>query len=237
MREVFVLLNDLFSLHLVFKQTDIWLKTEGKFERQQAETYLKQAYQDIESYIASDREFLHSLHPCKVSDTAPDIIKDMSRYSEGADVGPMAGVAGAIAEYIGMRMSLRHRLIFCNNGGDIYYRSPNEELLALSAPGSPFDNKIKICVPSSVEGKGLCTSSGTFGHSINMGRSYSVTILAENACLADVWATAVSNQIISHQDIDSGIEYSKRQKGIEGALILVDQYLCAWGDITLGWVE
>lgn len=230
-------MNELFSLHLVFKQTDIWLKTEGKPDRQQAEMFLKRAYEDIEGYIACDRVFLHALHPVRVSETAPDIIREMSRYSEEADVGPMAGVAGAIAEYIGRRISLNHRLIFCNNGGDIYYRSPKEESFSLSAPGSPFDNKIRICVPSSTEGKGLCTSSGTFGHSINMGRAYAVSILAKSACLADVWATAVSNRIRSHLDLEHILEWCAEKECIEGVVILVDDYLAAWGDIRLTQAE
>jgi ApbE superfamily uncharacterized protein (UPF0280 family) len=230
-------LDELFSLHIVFKQTDIWLKTEGKPDCQQAELFLKQAYHDIEGYLACDKGFLQSLHPCKVPETAPEIIKDMSRYSEEADVGPMAGVAGAIAEYIGKRISSRHRLVFCNNGGDIYYRSPAEESFSLSAPGSPFDNKIRICVPSSIEGKGLCTSSGTFGHSINMGRAYAVSILAQNACLADVWATAVSNRIRSHLDLKHILKWCTETECIEGVVILVDDYLAAWGDIRLAPAE
>ncbi len=230
-------MDDLFSLHLVFKQSDIWLKTEGMPDRQQAEMYLKKAYQDIEGYIACDKGFLHALHPLKVSETAPDIIRDMSRYSEEADVGPMAGVAGAIAEYIGKRLSLRHRLVFCNNGGDIYYRSPMEELFFLAAPGSPLDNLIKICVPPAIEGKGLCTSSGTFGHSINMGRAYAVTILAKNACLADVLATAVSNRVRSHLDLEKVLKWCTEKKCIEGVVILVDDHLAAWGDIRLNLAE
>lgn len=230
-------MDDLFSLHLVFKQSDIWLKTEGKADRHQAEMYIKKAYQDIEGYIAYDKGFLHALHPRKVSETAPDIIRDMCRYSEEADVGPMAGVAGAIAEYIGRRMSSIHRIVFCNNGGDIYYRSPVEESFYISAPGSPLDKMLKICVPSAIEGKGLCTSSGIFGHSINMGRAYAVSILANNACLADVWATSVSNRIRSHLDLDHVLKWCMESESIKGVVILVDDYLAAWGDISLNQAE
>ena len=230
-------MTDLFSLHLVYKQTDLVLRTEGKPDRQEVETYLKQAYEDIEGYIACDGNFLSSLHPCEVRETAPDIIKVMSEYASKANVGPMAGVAGAIAEYIGKRLSSRHRIILCNNGGDIYYESPEEQWIFLSAPGSPFHNKIKMCVPSAIKGKGLCTSSGASGHSVNMGRAYAVTILAGNAFSADVWATAISNQIRSHEDIDRILSLCKTQDDIEGVVILVDDYLGIWGDIGLSRVE
>lgn len=230
-------MDNLFSLHLTFKQTDIWLNTDGKPDRQQAEMFLKEAYHDIEKYIACDKEFLLSLHPCKVPETAPDIIKEMSRYSMEADVGPMAGVAGAIAEYLGRRLSLKHRLIFCNNGGDIYYKACREQSIFLCAPGSPFHNMIKIRVPSAIDGKGLCTSSGILGHSINMGRAYAVSILAKNACLADVWATAVSNQIKSHLDLENVLKWCIEKESIEGVIVLVDNYLGAWGAISLSRVE
>ena len=230
-------MTDLFSLHLVYKQTDMWLKTEGEPDRQEVETYLKQAYEDIEAYIACDSNFLSSLHPYEVGETAPEIVKVMSEHASKANVGPMAGIAGVIAEYIGRRLSSRHRIILCNNGGDIYYESPEEQWILLNAPGSPFHNQIKICVPSAIKGKGLCTSSGTSGHSVNMGRAYAVSILAGNACSADVWATAMSNQIRSHEDIDRILSLCKEQDDIEGVVILVDNYLGIWGDIRLSRVE
>ena len=230
-------MSDLFLLHLIYKQTDLWIKTDGKTDRQQVETYLKEAYKDIEAYTVCDMNFLRALHPCQVQESAPWIIKSMSRHASKANVGPMAGIAGAIAEYVGKRLSPKHSIIFCNNGGDIYYESPEEQWISLSAPGSPFHNRIKICVPPALKGKGLCTSSGTTGHSMNMGRAYAVTILAENAFSADVWATAVSNQIRSYLDIDSMLAHCKAQDEIEGVVILVDDYLGIWGDIRLSRVE
>jgi ApbE superfamily uncharacterized protein (UPF0280 family) len=199
--------------------------------------YLKRVYNEIEQYIECDKAFLNSLHPCKVPETAPDIIKEMAGYSLEANVGPMAGIAGAIAEYLGRRLSLKHRFIFCNNGGDIYYKASREQSFFISAPGSPFHNTIKIFVPPAIEGKGLCTSSGIIGHSINMGRAYAVSILAKHACLADVWATAVSNKIKSHLDLEHVLKFCKEKESIEGVVVLVDNYLGAWGTIRLSRVE
>lgn len=213
------------------------MKTEEKADPKRVEKYLKQAYLEIERYIDKDKDFLTTLHPCKVLPAAPDIIKQMYICSHLACVGPMAGVAGAIADYLGRRLSACHPQILCNNGGDIYYQTFNEQHFLLSAPGSPFHNKIEICAPSAKKGKGLCTSSGISGHSVNIGRAYAVTILADNACLADVWATAVSNQIRSHLDIDRGLKNCQGQKGVEGAVILVDQYLGAWGEISLSQAQ
>jgi len=213
------------------------LKTEGRPDRRQVEMYLNQIYQELEEYIARDKDFLNTLKPHKVPETAPKTIRDMSIYATRADVGPMAGVAGAIAENIGKRLSKNHRIIICNNGGDIYYQSPDQESLILRAPGSPFDKTIKIQVPPAVQGKGLCTSSGIVGHSINTGRAYAVSILADNACLADVWATSISNRIHSYMDMDRVLEFCREEEDIKGVAILVDHYLGIWGDIRLSRVE
>ena len=229
--------TEFYTSHLVFKQTDIWLKTEDRLNSRQAEEFLKQAYLEIEQYIASNMDFLSSLHPIEVPEKAPNIVKQMCMYSIQAGVGPMAGVAGAISEFLGQKLSSYHRQIFCNNGGDIYYKTTEEQQVLLSAPGSPFHNRIKISMPSAINGKGLCTSSGISGHSINMGRAFSVTILANNACLADVWATSISNQVRSDTDIEHGLELCKKQEGIEGTVILVDQSLGAWGDISLDRIK
>ena len=229
-------MDALYSLHLVYKQTDLELKTEGMLDRRQVEMYLKKIYQELEAYIAGDHHFLSAIQPHPVPKSAPAIVRDMSHDTRRAGVGPMAAVAGAIADHIGKRLAGQHRIIFCNNGGDIYYKSPEKQWIILKAPGSPFDETIKIEVPPAMQGKGLCTSSGIFGHSVNMGRAYSVSILADSACLADAWATSISNQIHGHLDLERVLEYCKKESDIKGVAILVDHYLGIWGDIRLSRV-
>lgn len=226
-------MTDLSSLHITFKHTDLWLKADGDLDRCRVEGYLRQVYDQIEGYAASEKSFLSSLHPVDVPETAPEVVRRMSRYAWSAGVGPMAGVAGAVADFIGEKLSEMYHRIMCNNGGDIFYKSPEKQRIFLSAPGSPFHGRVCMYVPPA-PGKGVCTSSGIVGHSVNMGRAYAVTVLAENACLADVWATAVSNRVKTHEDLDRVLEWCSKTGGIEGVLILVDHYLGAWGGIELG---
>ncbi|MGA1796556.1 MAG: UPF0280 family protein [bacterium] len=225
-------MTDLSSLHIIYKHTDLWIKADGELDRCHVEGHLRQVYDQIEAYAASEGSFLSSLHPLDVPETAPEVIRRMARYARLAGVGPMAGVAGAVADFVGEGLSEGHRRIICNNGGDIFYRSPEKQGFFLSAPGSPFHGKVCMYAPPAA-GKGLCTSSGIVGHSVNMGRAYAVTVLAENACLADVWATAVSNRIGSHADMDRVLAWCAHVEGIEGVVILVDHYLGVWGAIEL----
>ncbi|MGA1843250.1 MAG: UPF0280 family protein [bacterium] len=225
-------MTDLSSLHIIYKHTDLWIKADGALDRVRVEGWLRKVYEQIEGYAASDGSFLSSLHPLEVPETAPEVIRRMARCAMRAGVGPMAGVAGAVADFVGEGLSEGHRRIICNNGGDIFYKSPEKQGVYLSAPGSPFHGKVCMHVPPAA-GKGLCTSSGITGHSVNMGRSYAVTILAENACLADVWATAVSNRIGSRADLDRVLDWCAHVEDIEGVVILVDHYMGVWGEIEL----
>lgn len=230
-------LKDFISSHVIYKHSDLWIKTKGVPDSDAVLKYLKEIYLEMENYINRDKVFLSTLHGHHVDTTAPELIRQMARFSREADVGPMAGVAGAFAEAVGRRLLLLHDEVICNNGGDIFYKTSGEQQFILNATGSPFHKKIMINVPATQSGKGLCTSSGISGHSINMGRTYAVTILADNACRADVWATAVSNQIVTNQDIEKGLKICQEKNGIEGVIILVDKYLGVWGNVNLSRIE
>ncbi len=70
----------------------------------------------IEAYIAQDPEFKTTLSPMAVPGTAPPIIRDMARASRAAQVGPMAAVAGAVAEYTGRHLQSLSAEVVVENG-------------------------------------------------------------------------------------------------------------------------
>ena len=63
----------------------------------------------------------------------------------------MASVAGAIAEFSGNELLAYSGQIIIENGGDIFIKSDKIRTIAIYAGDSPV---------------GICTSSGTVGHSI-----------------------------------------------------------------------
>jgi hypothetical protein len=93
--------------------------------------------------------------------------------------------------------------------------------------------KIGIVIEPGETPLGICTSSGTVGHSLSFGKSDAVCVLSKSAALADAAATAVGNIVREKKDIERGLERGKEIEGVSGVLIIVGEKMGAWGDIHL----
>jgi ApbE superfamily uncharacterized protein (UPF0280 family) len=173
-------------------ETNILLKTDlpnhelGKF-------ILKQRMELI-NYIRRNREFLISFEPLEV-DEAPFIVKMMARAGEIADVGPMAAVAGTISE-LSMKYLLNKeaKYVIVENGGDIALKTNKDVVMGLYAGMSSLSGQIGFKIKHEKTPMGICTSSGTVGHSISLGKADSVTVFADEASVADALATSIANE-------------------------------------------
>jgi ApbE superfamily uncharacterized protein (UPF0280 family) len=121
----------------------------------------------------------------------------MAEAASIAGVGPMAAVAGAVASFLGQVLGSCSREVIVENGGDIYLRSAHERVVAVFAGDSPFSYKIGLRVKPEDTPAGICTSSGTVGHSLSFGNADAVVIKGESAILADAVATQAGNLIKS----------------------------------------
>jgi uncharacterized protein len=77
---------------------------------------------------------------------------------------------------------------------------------------------------------GVCTSSGTLGHSLSFGRAESVVILAKDAFLADAVATATANRVQNKDSLQPALEFSRAIKGVLGAVIIFKNNLASFGE-------
>ncbi|GAG89833.1 unnamed protein product, partial [marine sediment metagenome] len=111
--------------------------------------------------------FLTSLEPLFVSDNAPRIVKSMSEAAKRVGTGPMASVAGAIAEFVGNELLAFSPEIILENGGDIFLKSSKKRLIGIYAGKSPLTGKIGLEINGDDTPLGICTSSGTVGHSLS----------------------------------------------------------------------
>jgi hypothetical protein len=146
----------------------------------------------------------------------------------------MAAVAGAIAEGVGHELLRRSPQVIVENGGDIFIKTNQPRRISLySGPDSPFSRKLALRVDSSAGSLGVCTSSGTVGHSLSFGRADAVVIIADSIALADAAATAVANTIREPGDIQPALEREKRRGLLRGLLIAIGDHLGAWGEIEL----
>ncbi|HAZ22038.1 MAG TPA: hypothetical protein DCY84_06720, partial [Firmicutes bacterium] len=80
---------------------------------------------------------------------------------------------------------------------------------------------------------GICTSSGTVGHSLSFGMSDATVIVARSAALADAVATAAGNRVKTPDDLESVTGFVSGLNGVLGAVIIIGDKLAAWGDIQL----
>ncbi len=165
------------------------------------EGFIKYAEQEVlfqrsvlKNYISKDSLFLHSLKPYKVKEDSPEIVKRMSEASLKAEVGPMACVAGAIADYAVRAMINRgaKHAIF-ENGGDIAMFINEPVNVGIYSGTTERGLTLKIKPRKSIIG--ICTSSGKMGHSLSFGNADSATVISEDPLLADAVATALCNSI------------------------------------------
>jgi len=157
----------------------------------------------------------------------------MSELAGKVGIGPMASVAGAIAEFVGTDLLAFSPEIIVENGGDIYLKSLKKRLIGIYAGKSPLTGKIGLEIDGQDTPLGICTSSGTVGHSLSFGKADAVVVLSQSATLADAAATAIGNLIVQSDDIPRGIEFAKGIEGLTGLLIIKDDKVGLWGEVKV----
>jgi ApbE superfamily uncharacterized protein (UPF0280 family) len=224
--------EDLYLTRIVDKETDLQILTNKKIDRDFVKERIREYRFTIENYIAKDRRFLTALKPLAVELNAPPIIQGMSIAAQKANVGPMASVAGAIAQFLGKDLLKKgYKDVIIENGGDIFLKTTKTRLVGIYAGRAKLWNKLKLKIKPLDTPLGICTSSGTIGHSLSFGSADSVIILSKNACLADTMATATANLVKSKQDLQKALVFAKSVRGVNGAAIMFKNNLISWGKI------
>ncbi|AEF92996.1 ApbE family lipoprotein [Desulfotomaculum nigrificans CO-1-SRB] len=187
----------------------------------------------LEEYIKGDPDFQTTLVPHQLRPGAPALAVAMAEAARLAGVGPMAAVAGAFAQYVGKDLARQSRDVIVENGGDIFLRSARPRKVGIFAGPSPFTNKIALEVQPWQTPLGICTSSGTVGHSLSFGKSDAVVILAPSAPLADAVATAAGNLVQTEADVQKAVDFAAKIPGVIGAVAIKGEKLAAWGQVKL----
>lgn len=216
-----------------FRETDLWIRARRNLEKEAAEAVLTCRLQ-LEQYISSHPEFLHSFSPLPDDRMAPALVRRMLTASTIAGVGPMASVAGAIAQEVAAALKPHSDSVIVENGGDCYLDLQQETTVGIFAgPHSPFTGKIALKLGPDRFPLGICTSSGTIGHSISFGTADAVTVLCPDAALADAAATRLGNMVSTPADISKALELAPAIPSIEGVLIVIRDKIGVWGNLEL----
>jgi len=229
----FIARNGLTGFQVRHQETDLHIQADRNLENE-VSTWVIEARLSIESYARSHPGFLESYNPLPDDPFAPAVVRDMLANSETADVGPMAAVAGAIAQHIGKKcVEFTSGEVIVENGGDIFLQVLEPIISAIWAGISPLSGRVGIAVAPSRMPLGICTSSGTVGHSKSFGKADAVTIVSESVSLADATATSIGNMVKTEKDIDPGLNALQKIPGILGGVIIKGTKLGIWGQIEL----
>jgi ApbE superfamily uncharacterized protein (UPF0280 family) len=224
--------KDLITFNVTEKETDLYIRATSNLQRKAQRLVLKYRKQ-LEQYIEQEPEFRTSLKPLPVPANAPRIVLDMIEAGRKAGVGPMAAVAGAIAEYVGRELLEFSPEIIVENGGDIFLKILRKRVVGIYAGDSPLTGKIGLEISPGDTPLGVCTSSGTVGHSLSFGKADAVVVMAASAALADAAATAVGNRVKQPGDIDKALEFARGIGGLKGIVIIIGSDIGAWGEVKL----
>ncbi|MEW6097521.1 MAG: UPF0280 family protein [bacterium] len=224
--------DDLVTFEVVIEETDLLIMATKELKSEVTKLTLE-VREEIKKYIATDPDFKESLTPYEVSNNAPKVIKEMAKASKSVGVGPMACVAGVIAEYVGKGILRHSKEVIVENGGDIFIKSMRKRKIGIYAGSSPLSNKIAIEIDDKDTPLGVCTSSGTVGHSISFGKADAVTVLSCSTALADAAATGIGNLVKEPKDIKQAVEFAQFIDGLKGVIVIKDDKMGLWGDIKL----
>lgn len=184
----------------------------------------------IESKIAEDPFFQMTYEPYQAGPEDHDLISRMCNASILADVGPFAGVAGAVAVYAVERMrEAGAKEAIVENGGDIAFLSDRSVPVGLFA-----DHPVLKDVAFSVRSEGItgiCSSSAKIGPSVSLGNSNVCTVFSDDVILADCCATALGNLVKDEDSMAAALETIGGITGVKGCLACIGGKVAMFGEI------
>lgn len=210
---------------MIIGQSKIRVKSDRKEIIGEAIREMKRHIRELSAYVRDNPHFQYSFKPLNADCGAPLIVRRMVKASKLADVGPMASVAGAIAD-LGLEalLGMGAEVAVVEDGGEVSAFTSGESLTLSILTGEPIlSGKMGFLITSRDSPLGIGTSGGKTDRTVSFGEADSVTVVAENAALADAAATAICNAVVGPnvgKSILRGLERAKSIRGVRGVLIV-----------------
>jgi len=186
----------------------------------------------LENFSDSHRLFLGSLKPVKVP-VEPLVARLMAEAALKADVGPMAAVAGVLADLAVADMVAEGcKVAVVEDGGEVSAISSKPVDVVVGVGDTPLSNRFGFRLTEFPVG--VATSSGVFSRALSFGDAEAATVFCGKAGLADAAATAVGNVVKGddvHVAIQRGIEKALSIQGVQGTLIIYKGFVGTAGKI------
>ena len=190
----------------------------------------------LESFIRMFPEFETSLTPLKLSsrelENAPESVLRMQAASLATGLGPMAAVAGTMAQLAAEESRGKgSEESIVENGGDLFLDCCRQVVIGLYTGNNNRFGSLALTIPSEMMPLSICSSSGRMGHSLSLGDADVVTVFSRDASLADAAATLGGNLVLSEETIEPALNRLMEIDGILGCLIIRDDRFGAVGSV------
>jgi len=225
--------NRLKRTEVVVDETDLLILADTDLDKEYIKKQVVFYRSQISSCIKQYPDFAVSLTALPHKDLPCEIVKFMAENSAKVDVGPMASVAGAIAEFIGWDLKKFCSNIIVENGGDIFAFVDFDLKIGLYAGRDNPVNNMAFIVNRRDYAFGLCSSSSKLGHSLSFGNADLSVVLAKNTAFADALATKLANMVKSPNDISRVVDWAKSFSETEAVLLAAGDKIGIWGDIEI----
>jgi uncharacterized protein len=180
----------------------------------------------LEDYIRRHPQFQHSLQPVAVFSDAPEVARRMASAAGMVGVGPMAAVAGAMAQLaVEAALAAGAEEVIVDNGGDIYLQTVAPVIIGLYPGESGQIGRLAFSLEACDTPLSICSSSGKMGHSFSFGECDLATVVAKDAALADAAATLAGNLVKTVADVETAVNQIVSIEGVSGVLIVKDGHV------------
>jgi len=223
-------MSEFVTSRIEIQETAATIAAERRFIARAVDA-MKAARRDIERQIRKDRFFLTTLEPYDSELCTSETTARMCAAAKLAGVGPMATVAGAIAQAaLDAMASEGCTHAWVDNGGDIalVLESPIT-LEVFTTPGS--SKAFAFDLRTTGRKMGICSSSGRLGHSISFGDSDVAVAIADDAVVADAFATALGNEVKDRESLGRCFDTLNNTKSVIGGLVMMDGEVAIYGTV------
>lgn len=186
----------------------------------------------LERYIRRHPKFRTALEHIELLDQAPPIAQRMAKASATTGLGPMASVAGTLAQ-LGVEAAIESGVkeAIVENGGDMFIASDQTVTIGIYAGSNDIGSNLAFRLQPADLPLAICSSSSKMGHSLSFGTCDLATVVAPEAALADSAATLICNRICSDENLETVLNEAGALGGIRGILAVKDGKIGIWGNL------
>ena len=177
----------------------------------------------LEDYIARHPEFQTAFEPVALLADAPPSAQQMAHAADGVGIGPMAAVAGMMAQ-LAVQAGIKAGAdeVIVENGGDIYLQTKEPVVIGLYPGAGELAGRLAFSLKAEDTPISICSSSGKMGHSTSLGKCDLATVVSKDAALADAATTQAANLVQTMADVEPTLNRIAAIDGVDGVLIIKD---------------